>query len=91
MNPFELSSQSEFTINYMVQELSSAFMEIVKSETSDQMDSILEACIETLLRKGDSDISELKRFMDDLENNDLVELGRKIPNIERRSVMNNYQ
>lgn len=35
----------------MVQELSSAFMEIVKSDTSDHMDSILEACIETLLRR----------------------------------------
>lgn len=76
----------------MVQELSSAFMEIVKSDTSDHMDSILEACIETLLRREEwADISELKRFMDDNENDDLVELWKQIPNIERRRLMNTYK
>lgn len=75
INPFELKNKSETAINYMVQELSSAFMEIVKSDTTDQMDALLEACIETLLRKEElPDVSELKRFMDDNENDDLVEL-----------------
>jgi len=44
------------------------------------MRSVLSPCIETLIRKGNGDLWDLMRFMDDTINGDLVELGLNSPN-----------
>lgn len=44
------------------------------------MQSVLSPCIETLIRKGDSDFWDLMRFMDDELNADLVALGKNCTN-----------
>lgn len=87
INPFDLKNRSEREIGYMTDKLATAFFEIIDSEETFQMEAIIEACIETLLRRKGSDIADLKRFMSDSENDDLVELGKQIPNIERSSFM----
>ena len=83
INPFEINTKNDREINYVTQELSSAFFEVLKSESTTQMDALIEACVETLLRKEGTDISDLKRFMDDEENEELLNLMQHIPNIER--------
>lgn len=90
INPFELGSTSRHQINYMTQELSGAFFEIVKSEESTQMLAIIQSCVETLLWKGNSSIADLKRFMDDEDNEDLIALGKQLKNIERKKLMQSF-
>lgn len=85
INPFEISDRSERNINYMVQELGSAFYEILDEDRSAQMKALLNAAIDTLLRRPGSTISDLKRFMDDEQNEDLVSLGKLSPNLEHRA------
>lgn len=46
------------------------------------MDAIIKPCIATLLRKGDADLRDLKRFMSAQENADLVKLGIASPDPE---------
>lgn len=86
INPFEVNTKNDREINYMTQELSSAFFEVLKNDATTQMNALIEACVETLLRKKGSDISDLKRFMDDDENEDLVQLLENLPNEERRKM-----
>ena len=87
INPFDLKRKSEKEIGYMTDKLSNAFFEIINSDETFQMEAIIEACVETLLRREGSTIADLKRFMDDNENDDLIELGKGIPNVERSSLM----
>jgi hypothetical protein len=87
LNPFHLENPTDRDINYTTQELSSAFFEILKSEATPQMNSIIQSCIDVLLRAENTDITDLKRFMDDDENKDLVALGKKNPNPERRNLI----
>jgi hypothetical protein len=47
------------------------------------MEVVIEACVETLLRKENSDISELKKMVNEAENEELLSLMEKIPNEER--------
>ena len=79
LNPFHIENPTDTDVNYTTQELSSAFFEILKSEATPQMNSIIQACIDVLLRAKDTDITDLKRFMDDEENHDLIQLGKKNP------------
>ena len=46
------------------------------------MDAIIKPCIATLLRKGDADLRDLKRFMNSSENMDLIKLGIQSPDPE---------
>ncbi|MEM8528597.1 MAG: hypothetical protein AAGG68_28420 [Bacteroidota bacterium] len=87
INPFDLFGKySDRAINYLTQELSSAFFEVLKSESTTQMDALTEACVETLLRAKNTSIADLKRFMDNEENEDLLKLMDKIPNDERQKM-----
>mgnify|MGYP000031962847 CR=1 FL=1 len=90
LNPFDLQTNDNREINYMTQELSSAFFEILKSEATTQMEAVIQACIDTLLRMPTASIADLKRFMDDKTNRDLVAQGVKNPNIERRNLMHRF-
>ncbi|QMU64821.1 MAG: TraM recognition domain-containing protein [Flavobacteriaceae bacterium] len=87
LNPFHIENATDRDINYTTQELSSAFFEILKSEATPQMNSIIQACIDVLLRANDTDITDLKRFMDDEENKDLIQLGKSNPNPERQNLI----
>jgi hypothetical protein len=49
-----------------------------------QMQAILRPCIATVLRSKNPCINELKRFMLDGQNDDLVELGKQSPNQQHR-------
>lgn len=90
-NPFQSLHKDPNTINYMTQQLSSAFFEILESEASPQMNALIKACIGTLLYNDGTSISDLKRFMDDENNTDLVNMGFKNPNIEHRSFFKNFE
>lgn len=87
LNPFDQKSRTDKEISYLTDKLSTAFFEIIDSEETFQMEAIIEACVETLLRREGSTIADLKRFMDDKQNQDLVEKGASIPNVERSNLM----
>ncbi|MBF0264129.1 MAG: hypothetical protein HQL46_02575 [Gammaproteobacteria bacterium] len=75
INPFEITDRSEKNIALMTQELKSIFSVLLQNaNTTNQMDAILSPCIATLLRRPNSDFSDLQRFMDDDNNHDLVEV-----------------
>ncbi len=59
--------------------LDNIFSEMFSGFTG-QMKSVLGPCIETLIRKGNCDLWDLMRFMDDNQNHDLVEAGCESPN-----------
>lgn len=90
LNPFDIKTKSSREINYMTQELSSAFFEILKSDSTVQMKAIIQACVDTLLRMEGTSVADLKRFMDDNQNEDLVQRGRQNPNIERKALMERF-
>jgi len=79
VNPFELKDKSEENISIVTQGLVEAFRLGLDLQWSPNMEAVLVPCISTLLRKGDSDIYELQRFMNNGLNDDLVELGKESP------------
>lgn len=76
INPFDHDGQED-TINILSQELADAIIELL-AETSHnltpQMQAIIRPCITTVLRSPNPCINELKRFMLDGQNKDLIEL-----------------
>lgn len=91
LNPFWGKRTSPKEVTYLTEELSKAFFEIINSKETFQMEALIEACVETLLWKGNSSIADLKRFMDDNENDDLIEIGKNIPNPERQKLMHRFK
>ncbi|MEO1263851.1 MAG: DUF87 domain-containing protein [Bacteroidota bacterium] len=88
INPFETKKEtSNQTISYLTQELSSAVFEILKSEATNQMEAVIEASIEVLLRLGGTSISDLKLMMDDDKNEKLISHGMNCPNVEVARMM----
>jgi len=75
INPFRLNKTNESNIAIVAQELIIAFESIIGTDFSPNMESLLTPLIYTLLRKGDSGVDELLRFLDDKNNEDLVALG----------------
>lgn len=87
INPFEVDDRSEKNIALMTQELRSIFEILLQdASTTNQMSAILSPCIATLLRRPNSDFSDLQRFMDDNNNQDLVALGTQSPNPQHRTL-----
>ena len=93
INPFDLPEDIthlnyEQYVDITTQELTKTFGLIFKEMYSDftmQMSTILEPCIATILRKPDGDLWDLQRFMDDNLNADLIELGKKTPNVAHKN------
>lgn len=85
INPFD-NDGTEETINVLSQELTDALIELLDNSYNftPQMQAILRPCIATVLRSKNPCINELKRFMLDGQNGDLIELGRKSPNSQHR-------
>lgn len=81
INPFEIREKTEQAIDIQSQELTRVFQELIKdTKLSLQMEALLIPCIATILRRPNSDIFTLQRFMNDDDNDDLVSLGKQSPN-----------
>lgn len=87
INPFQLPPhhphEHELLVRLTTQELERTLDNIfseIDSGFTGQMKSVLGPCIETLIRKGDADMWDLLRFMDNEINLDLVKLGTESPN-----------
>jgi hypothetical protein len=65
INPLQIECKDEETIAISTQELISVFATALNLEWSLNMEALLVPCISTLLRKGDSDLYELQRYMND--------------------------
>lgn len=89
INPLELKRKDEDSIDAFAQEITNAFTEMIKKPSSSDvgltrnMDAVIKPCITTLLRKGDADLRDLKKFMGK-NNKDLIALGQKSPDAEHR-------
>lgn len=89
INPFEFLNENETTnenpseieIENRTNAIINAFDIALdlKDGWSVNMKAILAPCISTLLRRGNADIFELQKFMNDGINQDLVNLGTKSP------------
>ncbi len=85
INPFDIKDKSDENIDILSQELTRVFQELIKdSKLSLQMETLLQPCIATLLRRENSSLRDLQRFMNDDLNKDLVEEGLKSPNPAHR-------
>lgn len=79
INPFRLKNIDELTISIVAQELIVALESIIGVDFSPNMEALITPLIYTLLRKGDSGIDELLRFMDDSANEDLIAIALQSP------------
>lgn len=90
INPFELKEEdkTEQNIDILSQELTRVFEEILGSNFTLNMQSLLTPCIATILRANNQNnlmgLRELQRFMDDDNNQDLINLGLSSPNEAHR-------
>ena len=90
INPFELKVKTERTVSSLTQQIIYAFEGFLKgNEFSINMETTLKYCIHVLLYMPNSSIIDLKRFMNDNENSDLIKLGLKSPNREHRNFFAN--
>ena len=89
INIFDLPNREEETIDAFSQEITNAISEMIRKGGDDvlsvNMDAFLKPCIATLLRRGNADLSDLKRFMDEQNNADLIQLGKQSPDPEHRT------
>ena len=84
INPFQTPKNiTDQEINYLTEEIGAAIFQIVSNEPTSQMEVVIEACVETLLRKENSNISDLKKMVNETENEELLCLMEQIPNEER--------
>lgn len=79
INPLQIECKDEEIIAILTQELISVFEIALDLDWSLNMEALLVPCISTLLRKRDSDLYELQRFMNDDKNSYLIALGKKSP------------
>ena len=84
LNPFDIIDRSSENIEIQAQALIDAFEDILGSEFSTQMEELLGATIRTLMQTGKGDFWELRRFMDDENNSDLITAGKASPNPKDR-------
>lgn len=91
INPFELKEEdkTEQNIDILSQELTRVFEEILGTNFTLNMQSLLNPCIATILRANNKDnpmgLKELQRLMDDENNQDLINLGLSSPNEAHRT------
>lgn len=89
INPFRLKKKDEETIEIIAQELVNALESIIGAEFSPNMEALLTPLIYVLLRKGDSGIDELLRFLDKEKSTDLMRLAMESPIKAHRDFMKN--
>lgn len=88
LNPFDIIDRSSENIEIQAQALIDAFEDILGAEFSTQMEELLGATIRTLMQTGKGDFWELRRFMDDENNSDLITAGKASPNPKDRLFFN---
>ena len=87
LNPFDIQDNSTTNIEYLTDQLTSAFFSLVKSDSSDQMELLLASCVYTLLRIGDCDILTLLEFLQEGKNDKLINIGSQLKNkIHRQTI-----
>lgn len=89
INPFRLKKKNEETIAIVAQEIVNAIESIIGADFSPNMEALLTPLIYTLLRKGDSGIDELLRFLDDEHNQDLIAYALQSPIKAHRDFIKN--
>lgn len=80
INPFEVADKSILGIDRATEQLVDVFSIVLAGNSSPftpNMETILLACVSTLILKGDSTLFDLLDFMDDDKNIELVEYGAK--------------
>lgn len=86
INPFAFVDTHDDSINLMTQEIIKIFNVLLKwTTTTSQMNAILYPCVTTLLRRGNSSLVDLKRFMNDDQNSDLIKHWLQLENQLHRS------
>lgn len=77
INPFDLpdGDQTDENINYMAESLTEVFKQIIRGDSSlsGNMETLLHPVIFALLKKKNTTLKDLQRFMRDDQNQDLVE------------------
>jgi energy-coupling factor transporter ATP-binding protein EcfA2 len=80
INPLDISARphSEEEVDTLAEQLTGALIAITKEERfSLPMRTLLKPCLKVLIRRPDSTLFDLLRFMDCARNSDLVEIGRQ--------------
>jgi len=86
INPFDIRFDNEIMLELIAQEITGIFSELLKDASlSVQMEALLTPCVATLLRRKNSSLWDLQRFMVDELNTDLVKLGLQSPNPAHRN------
>lgn len=91
-NPFYLKERTEKNIGRMTQALIGTFESLLGNSFTARMESVLRYCVPVLLRRENSSMKDLKRFMDIWEyqnNQDLIKLGLNSPFPEHREFFSN--
>ncbi len=92
INPFELPEASEQVLGKATQQLFKTFVAAftdLDSPPTAAMQTILLNMIPVILRKPDGSLRDIFRFLDFEANDDLIELGRSIPNVDIRRYFQN--
>ena len=83
INPFECTYKDLYRLDRATDELTRAVNQILADTGSgftDQMGLIVKRMIAVLLYKGNGSFWDLLRFLNNDQNNDLIEIGKKHPN-----------
>lgn len=93
INPFYLPKITEKQIDIRTQYLINVFKELLpQAQLSTQMEALLYPCIAVLLRKWDSSLVDLQRFMNSSINKDLITLWQQSPQEQERNFfINEFQ
>ena len=92
INPFYLKEKSDKNIQTLTGALIKTFASLLKNEFSQRMETMLKYCLPVLIRRENSTLFDLKRFVsigDKANNQDLIELGMKSPYDTHKDYFNN--
>ena len=92
INPFELKEKSEINVLTLTEQLILAFEGLLGKDFTSNMQGVLKYCIPVLLIHGGCSLIDLKRFVTDGDNDDLIELGVKSENRQAKDFfINDFQ
>jgi len=95
INPLRINSRGMDAqqINLMTEDLVQVFDELLLNDSSlsGNMRAILFPCIYTLIKKGNSSLRELQRFMNDDENQDLLDLALKVAPETHKPILQKFR
>ncbi len=78
LNPFWHRVSDSVMVDLLSQQWAKAFSELIpEMGLSLQMEALLKPCLAVLFAKGNCGLTDLQVFMDDTQNHDWVELGKK--------------